>query len=915
MRTQKLFRTLLSFVLGALVLGGVANATIIYVDDDGGGDYLTISEAVANAVDGDVIIVAPGTYVEEVIVDVSVTIAGSGVDQTFVMPATSNPGTGIDSQVTTTTWLFRIQDDDVTITGLTVDGNNPALSGGIDARGGIITDYSTGTYYDLEVLNCRVQNLAYRGIYAAAGGKGHSFLQNTVSNVNDVYLESAGIFFYDAQGEARLNVVDNCSIGLGFHEGGGGTLDDNDVSLCDLGILVNGSTAATTVVDNVIDDCGQGMQTTALDGTVDVLTNTTNGCGTGLACFGLGTGSTTADGNTLDGQGNASSNGVFVSTDVHPWGYAAVTVLLQNNLLTGNDYAVVGMEDPALNTPVLSCTLSSDANEYNTFYGSGSFNVFLQDCNDNVDATHNFWGAVNSALIEATLWHQVDDPLLGLVDYSDTVDLYITVDDDGTADYTTINPAVQDLLPGGTIFVMPGLYVEDVLVDRSCVIQGSGTSANPTTGTILQGATIALDMVVVTVTASDVFLENMRIDGQQLVYDQAGMLIYGANISGLTVTDCVLHTAISALVYDEATQGSFLRNEVFDFGINPSWGGGIYLIDSGADVGIAGNGNYVHDGLSPGILFTAASDGLADSNTVDTTPLGLLANASGARTVFQRNEVRDCDQGFQSVGCQDVVDFYENSVFDCTTGFMQFGYGGQLHTYVNNYVHHRLSTPGSSGFFFTTEYAFGDDDVNVVGRGNVISGADYGIIFDESVSSQGFVVTADLDGSTNPNWITGAGVQDVLLQLCDDDIDAGYNYFGSTDVATVEDKITHKLDDSSLGLVDFSGLQAPAPNIRRRGELSQGKEIALVVAGDIGRISLPVYGSAPAYIPTPWGILLIDPTTVFTLNAGVVGPSGLQFTEVIIVPDFDPGLTFYFQALVGLPGNWILSDGDQVTTF
>ena len=101
MRTYKLLRALLSIVVGGIVLSGIANATIIYVDDDGGGDYLTISEAVANAVDGDVIIVAPGTYVEEVIVDVSVTIAGSGVDQTFVLPANSNPGTGVDSQVTT----------------------------------------------------------------------------------------------------------------------------------------------------------------------------------------------------------------------------------------------------------------------------------------------------------------------------------------------------------------------------------------------------------------------------------------------------------------------------------------------------------------------------------------------------------------------------------------------------------------------------------------------------------------------------------------------------------------------------------------------------------------------------------------------------------------------------------------------
>jgi len=315
---KRIVRTSSAIIAAGLLLSGFARADTIFVDDDGSGDYLTISEAVANAADGDVIVVAPGTYVEEVIVDVSVTIAGSGIGQTIVTPANSNPGSGNGSQVTTTTWVFRIQDDDVTISGLTVDGNNPALGPDIDARGGIITDYSAGTYNGLEVLSCEVVNVVYRGIYAAAGGTGHSFVLNSVGNIKGMMLDSVGIFFYGAEGEARDNDVVDCSIGIGFQSGGGGTFSDNTVSLCDLGFLANGSTAPVTIQGNDMEDCDQGIQSIAVNTTVDVLDNTATGCGTGLTFFGAGTGSNVADGNTIDGQGEVDSNGVFTSTDISP---------------------------------------------------------------------------------------------------------------------------------------------------------------------------------------------------------------------------------------------------------------------------------------------------------------------------------------------------------------------------------------------------------------------------------------------------------------------------------------------------------------------------------------------------------------------------------------------------------------------
>ena len=57
------------------------------------------------------------------------------------------------------------------------------IGGPVDARGGVVTDFTLGTFHGLEVTNCEVRDVAYRGIYAAAGGSGHKLSSNTVKTM------------------------------------------------------------------------------------------------------------------------------------------------------------------------------------------------------------------------------------------------------------------------------------------------------------------------------------------------------------------------------------------------------------------------------------------------------------------------------------------------------------------------------------------------------------------------------------------------------------------------------------------------------------------------------------------------------------------------------------------------------------
>ena len=205
--------------------------------------FTSIQAAIEAASPGATITIGAGSYEENVVVTKSVTLTGAG-NKTIIYPATSNPicspGSLCEGAASN---IILVQADNVTITKLQLKGDNPSLTSGVvvggedlDARNGIITNHSIGTFNNLSVSKVKVTGIYLRGIYASSGGT-FNFTKDNITNV---------------QGE-------EASIAM-FNFGGSGVMSDNKVTSANDGISSNHSTG-TQYIHNTVMKSGSGVHT------------------------------------------------------------------------------------------------------------------------------------------------------------------------------------------------------------------------------------------------------------------------------------------------------------------------------------------------------------------------------------------------------------------------------------------------------------------------------------------------------------------------------------------------------------------------------------------------------------------------------------------------------------------------------
>jgi hypothetical protein len=334
--------------LGVLAQTAPARAATLTVCASGC-NFTSIQAAVDAAAAGDEVAIGAGTYAENIVVNKPLTLQGAGEDLVTIVPAISEPVPCDDSSLCdlTASSVVLVEADDVTIDGVTIDGDNPALVSGIvrggadiDARNGVIQNYLAGVFDGLTVSHVTVLNVFFRGIYASTGGT-FSFTHDTIDNVRGT-SRSVAMFNYGGSGVMAYNTVTDASDAISSNWSTGTAYLDNVVSGSGSGIHTdnNGGLGGggDFIEGNLVEDCslnGYGIWVLAPAKAVTVHENEVDTCAVGLALIGGAgaVGPTLFDDNTLLSPLGRTRGavGVLVTTDMGVYGNASTSALITNN--------------------------------------------------------------------------------------------------------------------------------------------------------------------------------------------------------------------------------------------------------------------------------------------------------------------------------------------------------------------------------------------------------------------------------------------------------------------------------------------------------------------------------------------------------------------------------------------------------
>ncbi len=518
--------------------------------------FSTIQSAIDDTytVAGDTVDVSAGTYVENVLVNKSVTVDGAG-SSTIVMPGISNPTGGSGSIYSGASNVFLVQANNVKITDLVIDGDNPDLVSGVvvggadlDARNGIITNHLLATPYNgLEVSYVTVKNIYLRGIYPSSGGT-FNIHHNTVTNVQGEGA-SIAIFGWGGPGTIANNVVSYANDGISANHSKGIQFLNNTVSFSGSGIhtdnsgdgggvsdVISGNTVNCTSVPNAY-----GIWTFVNYLPVTISNNTATGCSVAYSVWGgkftPPAQSVTFTGNTATAPApNTGSVGFYLTTDTISWGYSDVAVNFVNNTLTGFDYGIQIEAGPMTWNPELyEAKTISGTIERNNITGSTSMAVYQGEQGTyTVSVEENWWGSILG-------------PQAPISDGLDVIQWC------GTA-----NPTCLDLMPqsGSTLTLPSDLDLGDgngIYVPGLTFVLANGTSIAPTSGACFE---INADFTTI-----------------EAATNLGAVCVPAAGANGINVADGLEEVSIKGLEFDGSEGGvdGIHFNDVANLMIIDNW--------------------------------------------------------------------------------------------------------------------------------------------------------------------------------------------------------------------------------------------------------------------------------------------------------------------------------------------------------
>ena len=346
--------------------------------------YTTIQSAIDVASPGAIIVVAAGTYSEDIVIDKQLTLLGANAGVNAVT-GTRGSESIIDGGDTT---AVTISADDVIVDGFTLDGGITlddrlnAISGGT-----ISNNIITGADSSLESIK------AQNGIRVGFDGVWFSDIWPGPQGVDSILIEDniisnnreAGIEFSNAKEDIEgdhIQRISNITIS-------GNEIKGNGAS----GISTYGY-GPNTLINNIISgNDGAGMNLRSSSGDVVTGNTITNNTGPGI---------TLSNATNATVENNSVSGHQEIEEDKE-WKGSGINILkasedntIRFNDITDNNYGIFIRSKQGLQP-------SGNSINFNNISGSINYGILntLVDPPAPVDATNNWWGTVVEAEIEA----------------------------------------------------------------------------------------------------------------------------------------------------------------------------------------------------------------------------------------------------------------------------------------------------------------------------------------------------------------------------------------------------------------------------------------------------------------------------------------------------------------------------------
>lgn len=248
-----------------------------------------------------------------------------------------------------------------------------------------------------------------------------------------------------------------------------------------------------------------------------------------------------------------------------------------------------------------------------------------------------------------------------------------TVGSNGEGNFSSIQEAINSAQNGDTIIVSPGVYRENVNVNKELSI---------ISGTEFFGDTANRTYVIGAVPANDVFTirsNNVRVSGFHVAGGPSGMDLYGeVGIYLEGVQNCSLSN--NTLILNDigiglnSSQSNVLDNNLIGLGTS-----GIYLIQS--------NGNMLSNNMattnSHGIRIDNSTNNTLLDNTVESNEVGFLLSTS-RMNMLENNLVLRNDNGVVLTNMAESNLLANNSVYMNGVGMYFNGSSGNT-IYLNDF--------------------------------------------------------------------------------------------------------------------------------------------------------------------------------------------------------------------------------------